>query len=361
MHLRRLPVVAVLAALSATSPVRAEGKLFTDARDRFQLSLPSGWELTPRAGDTEGMCFRRKGREIPANMCVRVDALGLSDTPASIMNARGRMFEREMGYDKMAEAEVRFGDLRYLRRVHTAAINGDTELKRYSVDHVLLAYGNAHYIHLETRDGHYPQYAKDLEAVLKSYIPMAGKKLYQPVVGRWEMSGGAQPLDLVLAPDQFFTMGTRSGLYRIDGRRLTLTEALGTETFKYMLQDDQLTLQPDHRDALTFRRGVGGPSSKEEDSEEGQAKARRALKITREVIVGTWVVVEGGDGFEMVLTDSGSMRFGPMNGRFELKNNLLSIESVTGVRVTYHVSYDGKRIKMTGGDLDKALVLERRQ
>lgn len=359
MHARSVIAASLLAMLPGAA--LADGKLFTDSRDRFQLSLPPGWELTPRPGDTEGMCFRRKGRDIPANLCVRVDALSPADNAATVMGSRNRMFERDLGYDKLAEAEVRFGDLRFLRRVHTAAINGDLEIKRYSVDHVLLAYGFAHYVHLETREGHYPEFSKDLESILKSYIPIAGRKLYQPLIGRWQMAGAAQPLDLTLAPDQYFTLGNRTGLYRVDGRRLILTEPLGQESYKYTVQDDFLTLQGDGREAMSFRRGVGGPGTKEEDSEEARAKGRRALKVTRELVVGSWVVVEGGDSFEMVLAESGSMRFGPMNGRYELKGNLLTIESVTGVRVTYHLSYDGKRLRMTGGDLDKALVMERRQ
>ncbi|MEW5855176.1 MAG: hypothetical protein AB2A00_40745 [Myxococcota bacterium] len=354
--------LAGLLALGVATGARADGRAFTDSRDRFRLDLPPGWELAPQPGDTEGMVFRRKSGAVPAIVAVRVAALGKEDNHVSVMDARGRSFERELGYERLGELEARVGELRALRRTHTVTLNGDDQIKRFSVDHVLLSFGHAHYIHFETAEGHYPEFQRDLESILRSYRPLVGRKLYEPVVGRWRMVGGAAGAELVLSPDQQFTMGQRAGLYRVDGVRLVLQDALGKETYKYLASDEVLTLHNDNlTEPMSFRRVEQSAATAEPgDSEEAQAKARRALKVTQQLLVGRWVVVEGGDAHEMVLSEGGAMRFGPMSGRFRLKGNLLTVESSTGVSITYVVTYDGKRIRLTGGDLDRPLVLERR-
>jgi hypothetical protein len=348
--------------LCTTPAAGAEGRAFKDARDRFKLSLPPGWELTPQPGDTEGMVFRRKSGNVPGILAVRVGPTTASDTLTSVMNVRGRPFERELGYDRLSEAEGRVGaDLRALRRVHTVFLNGDSQIKRYGVDHVVFAYGHAHFIHFETAEGHYPTFARDVEAILRSYQPLAGRKVYAPVLGRWRMAGG-DGTELTLADDQFFTLGKRVGVYRVDGVRLTFQEQLGQETFRYSVAEEALSLQNDNLgQPMVFRRAADAPGGADDpDDEETKAKARRALKVTDQLLVGVWAVVQGGDAHEMAFSESGAFRFGPMSGRFRLKGNLLTVESSTGTAVTYHVGYDGKRIRLSGGDLDQPLVLERR-
>ncbi|MBI5495564.1 MAG: hypothetical protein HY904_11120 [Deltaproteobacteria bacterium] len=354
--------ILLAAALLAAGTAHAD-KVYKDARDRFRLTLPTGWELTPMPGDTEGMVFRRRVGDVPGILSVKVAPATPSDTHTSVMDARTRSFQRELGYDRQTELEVKVANLKALRRTHTVFLNGDENIKRYAVDHVVFAYGYAHYVHFETADGHYPSFTKDLQALLASYQPLAGRKLYEPLIGRWQMVGGpaGDGGALTLNADQFFQLGTRSGLWRADGKRLMLTEPLGTETFRYIVDDQVLTLQSDTlKEPVSYRRAAGGPKVAEDD-DVARARANRALKMSQEQVVGSWMVVEGGDSFEMSLTESGAFRFGPMGGRYELKGNMLSVESNSGVRVTYYLTFDGKRLRMSGGDLDRPLVLERRQ
>lgn len=354
--------VATTAALVLAAGLCRADKPFTDSRDRFKLTLPPGWELAPQPGDTEGMVFRRRAGDVPGIVSVKVSLATATDAHGVVMDKRVKPFEREIGYDKLQEGEAKVGDFRALRRVHTVFLNGDSELKRYSVDHVLLAYGNAHYIHFETAEGHYKDFQRDLDAMLRTYAPLAGRATYAAVVGRWQQVGGGEGPALVLAPDQFFELGARNGTYRADGKRLTFIETLGQEQFRYLVDEDVLTLQGDRlKEPVSYRRDRAGVRMSRKSDEEQEADARRALKITRELVVGAWVVAEGGDAFEMLLSEGGAFRFGPMTGRYTLKDNLLSVESASGVRVTYHLSHDGKRLRMMGGDLDKPLVLERRQ
>jgi len=343
-----------------SAAVALADKPFTDSRDRFKLTLPTAWELTPMPGDTEGMVFRRKVGDVPGILAVKVAAVSPADNHTTIMDVRTRPFQRELGYDRQTELNVKLGELNALRRTHTVFLNGDSELKRYAVDHVVFAYGHAHFIHFETADGHYASFQKDLAAILASYTPLAGRKLYQPVMGRWQLVGSSDATLLALGADQFFTMGPKTGTYRVDGKRLILQDGLGTETYRYLVDAEVLSIHNDNlKEPLSFKRVSA--AARTGDDEESKANARRALKVSLETVVGSWVVVEGGDAFEMALGESGAFRFGPMGGRYELKGNLLSVESSTGVRVTYYLTFDGRRLRMSGGDLDKPLLLERRQ
>lgn len=353
-------LVPALGLLLCAAAAHADGKPFKDSRDRFKLNLPPGWELTPQPGDTEGMVFRRKAGAVPGIVAVRVAAATAADSRSSVMDARCRSFERELGYDRLNDNDVKIGGMRALRRAHTVFLNGDSQLRRHSVDHVLLSFGHAHYIHFETAEGSYATFAKDLEAILASYQPVAGRKLYAQVLGSWRLAGSGDAVELNLGEDQTFTLGKRSGLYRVDGLRLVLQEALGQETYRYTIAEDVLRLTSDNlAEPLNFRRQGSGAAAPAND-DDARAQARRALKVTEQVLVGSWVVVEGGDSHEMVLSEGGAVRFGPMSGRYRLKGNLLTIESASGVAVTYHVSFDGKRLHLSGGDLDRPLVLERR-
>ena len=355
-------VLAGCAVLGSAGPVAADGRAFTDSRDRFKLQLPSGWSLAPQPGDTEGMVFRRKAGDVPGIVAVKVSRAAASDSHVSVMDKRCRAFQREIGFERLTEGEAMMGDLRALRRVHTVFLNGDDRLKRYSVDHVLMAYGYAHYIHFETANGSYKTFQRDLEQILQSYRPMAGKRLYARLIGGWRAVGGADASVLELRADQFFSQGSRTGTWRADGKRVTFTEALNSEQFRYLVDDDLLTLHSERMpEPVSYQRVTGSQTVSMLSDEERAAQERREMKITRKLVVGTWVVVEGGDAHELMLSEGGAMRFGPMSGRYTLRDNLVTIESVTGVRITYTLQFDGKRLKMTGGDLDRPLLLERRQ
>ncbi len=344
-----LLVLTLLTGISARLEARRRPGYYLDTKKRFSLVMPHGWSLAPMPGDLSGMLFRRVIRDTPALFHVGVQKVPDGDKLSSAMQRLTRDFAGEIGYRKLGDAPVQINGLPALRRTHTVMLNGDRHMLRYAVDTVLIAYGYVHLLHFETTEKSFALFHEDLNAFLAHYQARAGRSLYHDLIGDWQALANPD-LSLQLGADLHYRLGSHQGRFRANGKRLTLISSEGRETFRYQLSEDSLVLRSKNLGSpMVYRRsGTAGASFV---ALAGPGKNDTGL-------VGRWQVLDS--DLQLVLSPSGAVQFGPLSGRYKVKGQLLSITSVSGVEVTYHFALRGGRLSLSGGDLDKTLMLQRR-
>ncbi|MFH1807588.1 MAG: hypothetical protein ABIJ09_02495 [Pseudomonadota bacterium] len=352
----RILLVATLGLLMlAAGPVLAKGgkkeksDRFVDAKQRFSLRIPHGWELAPLPGDLYGMMFRRKIGDVPALFRAHVEKARDDDTLTLAADRLTRDFSQEIGYRKLTDLPAKVNGIEGVRRTHSVFLSGDRNVVRYAVDTVILAYGHVHFMHFETTESGFASFKEDLEALLRSYRPLVGRKTYAPIIGEWELVGAASPLRLSLRPDLVFALGDKRGHYRADGSRLTFIGSDGRETFDYDAGQSSLVVRNESLGGPMAYRRVGATAPDLADVP--------VDRTARPTLVGRWKVVDS--DLELVLSPSGSVQFGPLSGRYRVKGALLTITSTAGMEMTYHTSLRAGRLTLSGGDLDRPLLLER--
>jgi hypothetical protein len=345
-----LLVACTLAATAAAAgKKRGAGGEYQDTKSRFVLALPLGWELAPMPGDIKGMLFRRTIGDVPALFRAAVEPVRDSDTLESALDRLTADFTQEIGYRKLTDLQVKIAGLPAMRRTHTAFLSGDEKIVRYSIDTVVLAYGFAYLLHFETTENAYPSFKNDLDKLLGGFRPLAGRKVYGPLLGDWDLVSARSGLRLTLAPDLSFVLGDKKGRYRADGSRLTFIQADGRETFDYVVSETSLVVRNDNlSDPMSYRR-VG--------QQQPELVAVSPPSAAERSIIGSWRVVDG--DLTLKLSPSGGVQFGPLAGRYRIKSSLLTIESAAGVEMTYHYSIHAGRLTLSGGDLEQPLVLQR--
>lgn len=335
--------------LAAKKASKSPSDRFVDAKQRFSLRLPHGWELAPMPGDLHGMMFRRKIGEVPALFRAHVEKARDDDTLFLATDRLTRDFSQEIGYRKLTDLPTKVQGIDGLRRTHSVFLSGDRSVVRYAVDTVVLAFGYVHFLHFETTESSFASFKADLDSLLASYRPLVGRKVYQPLLGDWDLIGASQPLRLSLRSDLSYALGERRGHFRADGSRLTFISAEGRETFDYEAGQSSLVVRNDNLGGPMAYRRAGNPEPDLADVP--------VDKSARPTLVGRWKVVD--DELELVLSPSGSVQFGPLSGHYRVKGALLTITSAAGVEMTYHTSLHAGRLTLSGGDLDRPLLLER--
>ena len=340
-------VAALLLPLQFSLPVFA--KEYVDTKKRFSLKLPRGWTLAPRPGDTTGMSFRRDLGAAFALARVSVRPRGPKETLSDSLDQEMRRFVSEIGFQKGAELPTSVGLLNGQQREFTVFANGDKRTVRSIGLYVIHAFGHVHMIQVESLEKTRKKFALDVNRLVGSYVPLAGKKDYAPLISSWENPEGGPSLNL--SEDNRFEMGPLRGHYIADGGRITLIVPEGQEYFRYKVDVRSLTL--DKAGDITLYQRRGAPRFV---SDEGTKTT--ATKLTKSDLVGRWRALDAPSTEPLVLhlAPSGSISFGPLAGRWRYRAVLLTVRSVAGETVTYTVSKSRGKLLLGGGDLEKDLL-----
>lgn len=340
--------LAILVLLPLVFAPAVAAKEYVDTKKRFSVKLPRGWKLAPRPGDTSGMRFRRDlgGKFALARVSVR--PRGPKETLEQSLDRAMRTFTTEIGFSKGPELPTSVGLLNGQQRDFTVFANGDKRTVRAISVYALHAFGHVHVIQVESLEKNRKKFARDVNRLVGSYEPLAGKDVYADLVSSWENAEGGPTL--VLAEDNRFEMGPLRGHYTADGGRLTLIVPEGQEFFRYKVDRRSLSLDKSGDVTLYKRRGAPRFSSK------GKTKAV-AKKLTRGDLIGRWRALDAPatEPLTLHLAPSGSVAFGPLAGRWRYRAGLLTIRSVAGETVTYTVSKSRGKLILGGGDLEKDL------
>ena len=345
--------LVVLCAAVVAAPAAA--KPYEDTKKRFALEMEPGWSLAPLPGDTLGMVFRKSVEGTPASLRVMVRVQKPDETTKTALDAIEEGFKAEIGYKAGGDLPASVGLLPAMRRTLTVYASGDKNTVRAIELYALFAFGHVHVLHFETLEKKRGSFTRDLDRMLASYQPMAGRGVYAPLTGTWINTSGGP--DLVLEEDGRFKMGPLSGGYSADGARLLLNIAQGSEAYRYVQQGALLTLSSANLGGdLVFKRS-GAQRIKIDDGK----KPAVLGPLSREQLIGTWKVLdaEGTDPLVLQLAASGSVAFGGLSGRWRYSTGRLTITSTANVTVTYSASMNDGKLVLGGGDLEREITLER--
>jgi hypothetical protein len=351
--LRVLPALSVL-FLAAALASPAAAKPYVDTKKRFSLEPAGGWELAPLPGDVLGMNFRKKIEGVPASLHVMVQPARPGLTVKQTLDEAEAPFRAEIGYNPGTDVPVVVGGVTGTRRSLVVFASGDRATVRAVELYALHAFGHAHVLHLETLEKKRPAITRDVDRMLASYKPLAGRDLSAPLPGLWVNTGGGP--DLKLEPIGEFRMGPLNGGWRVDNGVLELRIPSGAEKYRYAINGDTLTLSsPNLGEDLVFRRS--GAAIVDDDA----PRPKRAGPVTREELIGSWRVIDQAatEPLKLILASSGSVQFGGLSGRWRFSTGRLTIASTAGQTITYAASMTDERLILSGGDLDKEVVLER--
>ena len=161
----------------------AAAKTYEDTKHRFALELAPGGELAPLPGDTGGMMFRKKTRGTPASLHITVREQETGETTKQTLDAAEAPFRTEIGYREGVDVPTSIGLLPAMRRAFTVYASGDAKTVRFVELQTLHAFGFVHVFHLDTLDTKKDLFTADVERMLASYRPLAGKEVAAPLTG----------------------------------------------------------------------------------------------------------------------------------------------------------------------------------
>ena len=339
----------------------AHAKTYVDTKERFSIALASGWKLAPIPGDTTGMVFSKRHGDFPASMRIQVSPLRGFARLDEGLRANLVPFEAEVGFRRGVQRAMRLGEHGARRQTFTLFAHGDSRLVREISITVVHAYGFLYVVTLDTLEDKRRLFVQDFERMLASFKPLAGREIAEPLIGDWLSPDEGPPL--WLRADNTFELGPLKGVWLADGGRLDLHLPQGREAYRYQVAGRTLMLHSSNLDEpRMYRRG---------GSKEGGAAAFIASKsppqnvksLTREALMGRWKVVDAPSVQPLVLhlAPSGTVSFGPLHGQWRYKNGLLTISTVAGPTITYHVSLHDERLRMGGGDLAEEILLLRQK
>ena len=354
--LRKFIVFSVLLSFCVLASDPALAKHYEDTKNRFAMELAAGWQLAPMPLDSEGMVFKKQVDLSPGLLRVRVLPWTQGVALEQLAARQLADFKREIGFRSESSRSIRINGKRAHREVFTMFANGDARFVRRGQLNVMLAYGSLHVIYFECLQKAWKYFAPDLSYMVKRYRPQVNARKYQSLIGEWQdVQDGKK---LVLNAENTFQMKHLKGTYEADGSRLVLFLPQGKERFTYRLQQGNLHLSNANLNAAQIFRRARSPKVLGTKRDEPITSAKPP---TREEVYGQWRVADQTltEPLTLFLSPTGSMAFGPMNGRWDLKEHRLSLISVDGTQRTYHVSLNGGRMRMSGGDLDRELILVR--
>ncbi|HEY1099154.1 MAG TPA: hypothetical protein VGF99_09500 [Myxococcota bacterium] len=358
--LRSLPLLLTLTMLcSGAAAAAKKSGHYVDTKNRFELELAPGWDLAPIPGDTSGMKFMRKVNGVPASLYVQVEKTAPGQTVVETLDKAERRYKVDLGYNQGTDTPTELNGVPATRRTLTVYASGDKNTVRAVEIIAVHAFGYAHTLHFETLEPRMKTMHRDLDRMTTTFVPIAGKALTGGLGGVWINTGGGP--DLTLDDDGAFQMGPLRGGWQADGGRLVLKIPTGAEAYRYVLNDDTLTLSsPNLGGDLVFRKSTTNRRVIASSSAELTPKARTTA-LTKEELYGTWVVVDAKDGepLRLQLASSGSVSFGGLAGRWSYSTGRITIRSIAGETMTYAASMTAGQLILSSGDLDEPLTLRR--
>lgn len=326
------------------------GRPYQDTKQRFELKVADGWKLAPQFGDTSGMVF---AREVPrregggtALLIVRTDPSG-GRSLATFIEEVEAAFAKMPGYSRGKEQSVTLGGRPATERRYKTS--GRRLRSTFSE-----ANGYFYLVHYEAPR----RAAKRLWPQAKSMITsfsMGSASARSPVgqaettpgravdapIGQWKSDSG---LVLKLDANGDYQLADVRGTYRVDGSSLVLSRPGGGRqsfTFEHDPDRGRLVLSsPDLPKPMVYRL-----------IEEGKGGRRR--------LFGKWRAVGVEPAFELLLTSAGSFVLGPYSGRWAIEDGALRLAKSDTEFITYKYRFEGRKLVLSGGDLDQPVSFER--
>ena len=355
----RVSVLVVVAMVFAVSAGAGKGGPYVDTKNRFEVALAPGWDLAPIPGDTTGMKFMRKVNGVPASLYVQVEKTAPGQTVKDTLDKAERRYKVDLGYNPGTDSDVEVNGVPATKRTLTVYASGDKTTVRAVEIIAVHAFGYAHTLHFETLERSKKTFARDLERMTTTFVPIVGKAVSGVLGGVWLNTQGGP--DLTLDDDGAFTMGPLRGGWQADGGKLVLKIPAGAESYRYVLNDDTLILSSSNLDRdMLFRRSSTPRRTIAASTADKTPKARDTA-LSKEELYGSWVVADpkDTDPLRLQLASSGSVSFGGLSGRWRYSTGRITIQSTAGETMTYACSMTAGQLVLSSGDLDEPLTLRR--
>ena len=346
----------VLALFFVFGALSAAAAPYNDTKDRFEIDLASGWRLAPVPLDGTGMVFKKDVDLSPGLLRVHVAPWEPGLSVRSQFQKLMEPFEAEIGFHEISRRVQNKGGWLRHHINFTMFANGDARVVRKAQLEMIVAYGSAYVIYFECLEKGWKYFSADLRLMQKSFKPKINRDTYAAVVGEWADVENGQ--SFILRKNNEFEMSHLKGIYTVDGGQMLLYLRDGQERFRYRLQQKKLYLSNSNLTRpQTFKR-IDLLRTKSTGSKKKEQKPK---SVKRMDLYGKWRVVDGSlaEPLTLFLSPTGTMAFGPMHGRWKYDNFTLTLTSVSGTQRVYHLSLDGRRMRMSGGDLDNEIILVR--
>lgn len=330
----------LLLALCAGAP-------YADTRGRFALTLPDGWTLAPRFGDTSGMRFartlaaRRGGRT--AHLGVEVREEGAAGWPAQTAQRLA---------DEGFSTRERPGRVGGRRAVRVTATRGSERIDCRFLDDE----GVGFRLCLEGEVVDLRLLREEVKVILRSFrgppAPSADPPMDAPaperpaptgevpraLLGAFESGAGTV---LVLEAEGRYRLGDSRGRFEVQGQLLELRPERGAPVaFTYEVDPEGLTLRSARLSAPARyrRRGAADPP-----------------ELSPARIAGRW---QSGE-VVLVLEAGGAFSLGSEEGQWMLEDGLLRLRRKNGDTVSYSATLKSGTLRVSGADLDRTVTFRR--
>ncbi len=322
---------------------------YQDTKQRFELTVADGWKLAPQFGDTSGMVFAREvlGREGggTALLIVRTDPIG-GRSLATFIEEVEAAFAKMPGYSKGREQSVTLNGRPATERRYKTS---DRRLRSTYSE----ANGYFYLVHFEAPRRAAQRLWPQAKSMLASFT-IGSARARSPVgqhtsttreveapVGRWKSDSG---LILKLDADGDYQLADVRGTYRVDGSTLVLSRpGGGRQSFAFEHDEDRGRLvlsSPQLPQPMVYR-------------------LIEDKRVGRRQLFGKWRAVDVEPVFELSLSSNGRFVLGPYSGQWAVKDGALRLAKSDTEFITYKFRFEGKRLVLSGGDLDKPVAFKR--
>ncbi len=353
---KNLFIYSALAICFAFGPFSAAAAPYNDTKDRFEINLASGWRLAPVPLDGTGMVFKKEVDLSPGLLRVHVAPWEPGRSARTQFNKLMQPFEAEIGFHEISRRVQNKGGWLRHHINFTMFANGDARVVRKAQLEMIVAYGHAYVIYFECLDKGWKYFSSDLRVMQKSFKPKINSAIYDTVVGAWSDIENRQSLKL--KKNNEFEMSHLKGIYTVDGGQMILFLKDGQERFRYQIKKNRLHLSNSNLSQPQIFKRVDLLKT---NSQATKKQVKQVKTVKRMDLYGKWRVVDGSlsEPLTLFLSPTGTMAFGPMHGRWKYEDFSLTLTSVNGTERVYHLSLDGRRMRMSGGDLEQEIILVR--
>ena len=320
------------------------------------MELEEGWVLTPRFGDTQGMVFSRQGsRRGPKIALFMVRVEEASGAISTWMRALEEGLRGQPGFKRLSERQTQIAGQPGLIRDYKTQVSSTVE-KRIRW-YVFAVRSRFYLLHAETERRHMRRIMPEIKRMVRSFKAKGGRSRTEPMepaesaipsgalVGAWIADSG---LVLDLRAGGRFSLADVSGRYELNADTLTLLiPNRAAQKFRYQVDLVRGTLvlsAPGLAEPIRYRRKAAGGS--------GSPKVSAGAAA----LLGRWKA----GGVQLSLLRDRTFKMGSnFSGRWKAQGGRLELIRSASERLTYKYKLSGKRLTLSGADLDQPLVFTR--
>jgi hypothetical protein len=334
---------APIALLAISGIARADP--YEDTKHRFVFDLPAGWRLAPRFGDLYGMSFERAIETDVAVLTVHADPAPGSDL-RSFADAVEAEWSRAEAAERSSESKRKIAGQSAIVREYAIKKRG-----RRARSYLFSAAGRFYHVRVDAPGAALRGLEPEIDGLLASFRPMKPPAEAEEeeeeeeeldLSGTWIGKGGVR---LVLTDEGGFSLGERSGRYKLEGRTLILSvTGKPPQRFEIQLQDRGAALalsSPNLPQPAIYRRGDSAPEASDR------------------FIMGHWTTETARGSVVLILSSDGVFEMAPLAGRWSVKGDRLTLRGGQGESVVYRFRLEGSTLVLSGGDLDAPLKFHR--